>query len=106
MNASTYLRMSAVLGKLGPCVEPRAVPGESGELIDGWEYFLGLCPNTDGCERLVSRACLVASLMESVEIEVTELCLALLVMDDDAMLGLSEPKFDCDCGKKLVSCCA
>ncbi len=57
-------------------------------------------PKTEGCARLASSACRVASVMESVEFEVTELCLALPVIEEDDMLGLSELKFDNDGGAK------
>lgn len=43
----------------------------------------------------------MASVIDSVDTEVTELCRALPVMDEDDMLGLSELKFESDGAKKL-----
>lgn len=54
--------------------------GDRGELMDGWEYVR--CPKTEGCDRLISSAWRVASVIESVDIDVMELCMLLLVMDD------------------------
>lgn len=65
--------------------------GDKGEDIWGREVFR--CRNMDGCERLVRRACRVASVMESVETEVTELCRLLLLIDAAELLGVSELLF-------------
>ena len=91
MKASTYLRMSAVRGRFGTCTEFRIVAGESGELTAGCEYFLCWPPKTDGSDKLASSAWRVESVIESVATDVTELCLALPFMEEDDMLGLSEP---------------
>ena len=97
INASTYLRMSAVLGRVGACVLLRPAPGDSGELTLGCENFRWVWPpKHEGCDRLMSKACLVASVIESVDTEVTELWRALPVIDEDATLGLSELKLESD----------
>jgi hypothetical protein len=67
----------------------------------GCEYFRWLCPNTDGCDNVNNSACLVASVMESVDMDVTELCRPLPAMEDPDMLGLSELKLETEGGKKL-----
>lgn len=101
-----YLRMSAVDGKWGPvlCIaglDPAT--GDRGELTDGWECFRVVWPpKTEGCDRLLRSACRVESVMESVDIDVTELCLALLLIEDDAMLGLLDPKLDSELPKKFA----
>lgn len=66
-------------------------PGDKGEDTWGWDVFR--CLNMDGCERLFKRACRVASVIESVETEVTELCRLLLLMDVAELLGVSELLF-------------
>lgn len=92
--------MSAVLGKLGACIDVRVTEGESGELTVGCEYFLCWPPKTVGRDKLARSAWRVESVIESVETEVTELCLALLFMDGEDMLGLWDPRLEIDCGKK------
>ena len=94
MNASTYRRRSAVLGRFSPDPGSLDPPGESGELTDGCEYLRCVLPKTEGWARLASKACLVASVIESVDTELTELCRALPFIDEEDMLGLSELKLD------------
>lgn len=64
-------------------------PGDSGELVVGCEYFRWLWPNVDDCDKLTSSAWRVASVIESVEIEVTELWRLLLVTDAAEFVGVS-----------------
>jgi len=72
-------------------MECRVVAGDNGELTAGCEYFLCWPPNTDGNDRLASSAWRVESVIESVATDVTELCLALPFIEEDDMLGLSDP---------------
>lgn len=62
--------------------------GDKGELTAGCELEYLRFPrlSAEGCERLANRACLVESVIESVETEVTEPCRALPLTDEDDML--------------------
>lgn len=57
----------------------------------GCENFRCVCePSPRAWDRLHSKACLVASVMDSVDTDVTELCLALPLWDADEELPVSE----------------
>lgn len=67
--------------------------GDKGELIGAVEYLRCPRPNTDGCDKLTSKVCLVISVMESVKTVVALLLRALLpCIEDDETLFLSELK--------------
>lgn len=69
----------------------------------GCENFRRCALYRFGWARLAISACRVASVMDSVDIDVTELRGALPVMDDDDRLGLSESRLDTGGAKTLAS---